>query len=183
MYGSHKQFLSLLPEIDRAGIRAVNHDVADSAVQESPTRVSQVMEGRSRRPFSLFARGPWRVRMAFKTEEPHFIALEELGIGRAVWRVADLAAFDLDRGVFVNKRPGLVAVTSEAGDVAVGPRPQLFIDKAAVLVMAIGALHPAFGDLMVKRTRERSFLFAVASITTFWFRFAEQILGAFGRMR
>lgn len=61
--------------------------------------------------------------MAFETEEPDLVSLEQFGIGRSVRRMASLASFDLDRRVFIGERSGLVGVTLEAGIIAAGPAP------------------------------------------------------------
>src|SRR5262245_49915014 len=93
--------------------------------------------------------------------------------------VADLAAFELDRCVFIDKRPSLIGVTLHAYHAAVGTHPQLFVGEAAMLVMAIGTFHASFRNLVMKGPRERSFLVSVTSITSFGFGGAQQKFSLF----
>src|SRR5579859_1148428 len=69
-------------------------------------------------------------------------------------RVAGLAAFRLHGCVLEGKRPGLVGVTLEADLVLRCRGAQLLAQEAAMLVVAVGALHQALLDAMAERPGE-----------------------------
>ena len=56
-----------------------------------------------------------RIRVAFETEEFDDVARQQFRVGRAVRRMARLAAFGFDRRVLVNERPLFVGVAFDAG--------------------------------------------------------------------
>src|SRR5579859_1572038 len=69
-------------------------------------------------------------------------------------RVAGLAAFRLHGCMLESKRPGLVGVTLEADLVLRRRGAQLLAQEAAMLVVAVGALHQALLDAMAERPGE-----------------------------
>ena len=65
-----------------------------------------------------------------------------------------LAAFLLDRSVFIYERPLFVSVTLQAGGLARRRCPQLLSHQTTVLIVAVGTFHAAFRNLMMERLRE-----------------------------
>src|SRR5262249_41021112 len=101
-------------------VRSVDFEVTGGAVRVA--RVVDVVERRGSSPDSCAVR-VWNagsVRMAFETEELDDVARQQFRVGRAVRRVADLAAFDFDRSVLVNERTLFVSMTFDAGRIAAG---------------------------------------------------------------
>jgi hypothetical protein len=85
--------------------------------------------------------------MALQAEEPLFAAFQQEVVHAAVRRVASGAALYPNRGMFKNEWPALLHMTLHAG-FPIG-FCQLIAIHIPVRVMAIRALHEAFGDFMV----------------------------------
>src|SRR5215467_4121075 len=98
-------------------------------------------------------------------------------------RVAGLTAFDFDRRVLENEWPLFVGMAFDAGHIAARGIAQRFAHESAVLVVAIGALHAAFGDFMVERLGEGRLLVGVALIAHVRLRSLQQKLGPLRRVR
>lgn len=98
-------------------------------------------------------------------------------------RVTGLTAFDFHRRVFIHEGAGFIGVTFDAANFAAYPAAQLFRLEAAVLVVAIGTLHAAFGNLVMEGTRKRGFLVGVTLVTAFRFIVAQEKFRLFGGMR
>ena len=131
-------------------VRPMNINVADRAVLI--TRLCQVVSGRCLRSQSRAVAGEFgRVRVTLDAQEAHQISRQQFRIGRTVRRVAGLAAFNLDRRVFKHERALFVGVTFDAGRIAVDRIAQGFAHKAAVLVVAVGAVDIAFRHFVVER--------------------------------
>lgn len=68
--------------------------------------------------------------------------------------MASHAALSLYRGVLKSKRPGFISVAGKTNHVLRGGGTQLMPHKAAMLVVAIGAVDEPFIHAMVKRLGE-----------------------------
>jgi hypothetical protein len=53
--------------------------------------------------------------VALEAEREHYRTPQETHVGRSVWKVAGLAAFENDGRMLVHKRPALVYMALEAG--------------------------------------------------------------------
>ena len=94
-------------------LRTVNLYVARGAVLESYSRL--VVKARRVRRADFVG-----VAVAFQTELAHVVALEQLRISGPVRRVADRAAFDLQRRMLEDERPLLVRMALDAGLIVPG---------------------------------------------------------------
>ena len=128
-------------------LRTVDLHVTGGAVLESRGRL--VVEARRIGRSDLVGSA-----VAFQAELAHLVALEQLGIGRAVRRVANRAAFQLQRRVLEDEGALLVGVTLHARCIGAAREAGLLCLEAAVRIVAVGALDHAFEYLVVKRLSE-----------------------------
>src|SRR5437660_12168398 len=105
-----------------------------------------VVKRRNRRRTRILRQG-----MAFEAEQVDLGTLQQARIGRAVGRVAGLAAFGLDRFVLKGERSSLFRVTLEADLILRGRGPQLLAQETAMLVVAVRALHQSLVDAVAER--------------------------------
>ena len=97
--------------------------------------------------------------------------------------VAGNAALDFDGFVFEHERSGLVGMAFEANRVFCRGGAQLTGEKAAVLIVAVGALDEAFVHTMVERPVELLLLIEMAGVTQGRLAGFEQELALFCVMR
>lgn len=143
----------------RADIRAMNLDMTDGAILEP--RISDIVKR-----WRLRAENAGRVGVAFQAELAHQTSLQQLGVVRAVRRVTDDAAFQLDRRVLECKRPLFLRVALEADRICPAGRvARLSEIKAAMGIVTIGAAHASFRDAMMKRSLELLRHIAVTLVT------------------
>ena len=136
------------------------------------TRRTHVMELERHRIALPGAAEARRAVMAFETHGEHNRPAQQARVRGTVRVVADLAAFDADRGMFEHEWPALFFVTFEAGflvaegllhharPLAVSPGRRV----RAVGVVAVGADHDAFVDAVLERHRELGADIGVAAI-------------------
>ncbi len=144
-------------EEDMAQVRAVDVDVASSAVL--PSGLEEVVERGGGRADDSRRRG-----VALQAEEADFGAFQQAGVDRAVDLVAGGAPLDLHRRVFEDEGALLVRVAVVAGEVVANGGGVLAVAEAAVLVVAVGALHEAFVHLVVEGLVELGPHLAVAGV-------------------
>src|SRR5215475_1729641 len=164
-------------------VRPMDFKVADGTI--GVARVVDVVERRRARPDACPVRvgDAWRIRVAFETEEFDDVARQQFRVGRAVRRMACLTAFNLDRGELVNEGPLFVSMAFDAAHIAARRIAQRLAHESAVLVVAVGALHPAFGDFVVERLGKRGFLIGVALVAHIRLRGLQQKLSPLRSMR
>ena len=121
--------------------------------------------------------------MAREAQQVHIADLQQVSVGRAVRRVARVAAFDLHRLMFEYKRAALVGVTRVADNVLRRGCPHLLGRDGAVRIVAVGALDEILIHAMVERHLELRFLLQVARITKLRLRLDEQELRLRGVVR
>lgn len=137
-------------------IRAVDRHVANRASLILRCLVMEIW--RARRSAES------RASMALQTKDIEVARLEQMRIGRAMWRMARFAAFCLDCWMLENERSLLVHVTRKADGVPRCGRAQLLADESSVGVVAIGALNKAFLNAMVERHIELRLHLEVARV-------------------
>lgn len=120
--------------------------------------------------------------MALQAQYVDVTHLEQVRIGRAMRRMAHLAALDLHNLVFKDEWALLVRVALEADRVLCGRDTQLMWLRCAVGVMAIRTLNQAFVHAMVEWHLELRFLLQMAGVTKFRLSLDEQELRAAGVM-
>ncbi len=102
--------------------------------------------------------------------------VQQPGILRTVRSVAPYAALRLHRSVLIHKgSPGL-RVALGADRVLIGCGLHVVVSKSAMNVVAIGATHGAFVDLVVERHIEGCLCFGVALIAKLRLRSLQQVL-------
>jgi len=152
-------------------IRPVYIEMADGTVLIA--RLREIVTRRCLRSQSRAIAGQFmRIRVAFDAQEPNQIPRQQFRVGRTVRRVTRLAAFDFDRRVLEDERPLLVGMAFQTRRIAGDRIAQRFAHKPAVLIVAVGAFHPALGNFMVERFGEGGLLFGMT-------RIAEGRLGPF----
>lgn len=92
--------------------------------------------------------------MALKTEHSDIVAGQELWIGRTVRSMAGLAPLDFDWCMLIGKRALFVSVTFDTLHITGHGVTHIAWHKSAVMVVAVGALHPTFRHFMMKRFLE-----------------------------
>src|SRR5688500_1759270 len=128
----------------------MDHHMTGCTVLES--RQAQVMKSRRARPQGFLLAGqPRRVGVAFQTERLHAVARKHARVIRAVWGMARHAAFQFDGRVLEYKWTALVTMTFQACEITAYTGAQLFILKAAMLVMTVRTFHGAFWHLVMER--------------------------------
>ncbi len=101
-------------------------------------------------------------RVALQTEQVDLTALQQTWVRGPVRGMAGYATLGSDPMVLEDKRPGLVHMTLEANLVLRDSRAQLLGEEAAVLIMAIRALHQALVHTVPERLAEVRLGFQVA---------------------
>ena len=112
--------------------------------------------------------GGERIHMALQAQKPGFTADQQHLVDAAVRRVARRAAFDFHGGVLEDKRPAFFDVALRAGFPAA--LPQRGAVRSAMRIVAVRALHRAFGNAVVRGQRELRLDVAVASVAQFRLR-------------
>ena len=135
-------------------LRTVDLHVTGSAVLESRGRLV------------VKAWRVWRADLvgsavAFQAKLAHFGAFQQLWIGGSVRRMADRAAFQLQRRVLKNERALLIRVTLHTGRVSAGCKPSLLRLEPAVGVVTVSALDHALQHLVMERLGELALHFGV----------------------
>ena len=102
--------------------------------------------------------------------------IQQPRILRSMGRVAAHAAFGLDRGMFVDKRPARLGVALGAYRVLVCCGLQVVVPERPVNIVAIAALHQLFIHLVVEGHVERGLHVRVALEAKCWLRSLEQRL-------
>ena len=102
--------------------------------------------------------------MALQTEDVEIACFEQMRVGRPVWRVTRLAAFDLASGVLEDEWSLLVHVAREADGIPPCRRTQLLSEKTAVRVVTIRAVHEPFLNAVMKGHIELRFHLQMAGV-------------------
>src|SRR5882762_9832221 len=140
----------LLIKHPRMDIGSVDGRVAAGA-PASPLFQQQSMPGRADENFTA---GKLRLRMTFEAKVG-IVLREQFPVHRAVRVMANRAAFP-QRFMLEDKRPRLFAVTLAAAFIPPrhGQPPLRLEDVAAMRIVALRAIHPAFQDRMMLRQIE-----------------------------
>lgn len=117
-----------------------------------------------------------RCCVATQAEQVDVAHFQHMRIGRAVRRVAGLAAFHLHDLMLEDKWPLLVRVASETHGVLRGRCTQLVRPFRAMRIVTVGALDQPFIYAVVERHRELRLLLQMARIAKFRLRLDEQEL-------
>lgn len=104
----------------------------------------------------------FRSGVALEAKLVHVVASEHAGIGRAVRRVAEHAAFCLDDGMLVDEGAGVLLVALDADCILLRGRLGHALLERAVGIMAVGALHQALIHLVMERLGEGGLYVLVA---------------------
>jgi hypothetical protein len=121
--------------------------------------------------------------MTFKAKQIDLAALQQTGVGRAMWYVAGDASFDFHRLVFEDERPLLVDVALEAHGVLRGRGAQLACEESTVWIMAVTALHQSFVNAMMKSAVELLLHLQMAAVAEQWLFFLHEKRPIFAVMR
>ena len=107
-----------------------------------------------------------RIRMTLKAKEFDEVSREQFRIGRTVRRMANLAAFGLNRRVLKHERSLFVSVAFDTGYIAIDRVAQRLREEPAMLIVAVGTLHAAFRNFVMKGFGKSRLLFGVALDST-----------------
>lgn len=114
------------------------------------------------------------LRVALQAERIDVADVEKARIGRSVRRVACRAAFGLDHGMFINKRPGCFCMAFSADSILIVGRTHHLVLKRAMWVMAIAALHQSFIHFVMEGLRKCRLHVGVAGVAELGLRNPEQ---------
>ena len=140
--------------------------------------LSLIVKGRSARDRRIDRKG-----VTFEAKQVGLAPLQQPRVRRAVRNMAAPAALRLDGAMLEDERPSLVRVTFEAKNILRRSRPQLFRNKAAVLVVTISTLHQFFVHTVMKRFIEIGLRLQMTAIAEFRLTLHKQELGLFRMMR
>src|SRR5262249_5623882 len=102
--------------------------------------------------------------MTLDTKKFDEIPRQQFRIGGAMRRMTRLTAFRFDRRMLKYERTLFIRVAFDTGDIAIDRIAQRFRQKTAVLIVAIGTLHAAFRNFVMKGLGKGRLLFGVALI-------------------
>jgi hypothetical protein len=120
--------------------------------------------------------------VALQAKEVHLGEVQKPRIGRTVRRVADRAALDLHRFVFIHEGSGFVGVTLEANQILRGRGSQLPGQESAMRVVAVGAPHEAFVDPVMEGPGKLLLLVEMAAVAKRGLACLEEELALFRMM-
>src|ERR1700681_3566773 len=112
--------------------------------------------------------GGVQIHMTLQTQKPGFPPDQQHLVDAAVGRVTSSTAFNFYGGVLEDIWPAFFNVALRAGFPA--PLPQRGAVRSAMRIVAVRALHCAFGDAVVRGQRELRLDVAVTSVAQFRLR-------------
>jgi hypothetical protein len=116
--------------------------------------------------------------MIFKAKEFDEVPRQQFRIGRTVRRMANLAAFGLDRRVLKHERSLFVSVAFDTGGIAINRVAKRLRQEPAMLIVAVGTLHAAFRNFVMKGFCKSRLLFGMTPVAQVGLRILEQKLGS-----